>query len=222
MDADAELVKEIQTLLKIGVDGIVGPQTMAAFTEFKLSVYLGYPEYLGVATTQALLEIAENHTVIPEQTQAPTHILVDAGTTTGRVMRLPTGGLAYQYQFIIPGIPLTWGEVTKNCSRVPESREVVGNIFRIAHGFGKIRDKYGSPLGVTSGYRPPVVNKAIGGAVRSQHIYGLALDLCPLDRNLQKLWEVCLASDAVGAGRGMPKGFVHCDWRSGQRVVFNY
>ena len=47
----------------------------------------------------------------------------------------------------------------------------------------KIRDQYGKPITVTSGYRCPALNKAVGGAVnpdgtpKSQHCKGEAADL---------------------------------------------
>lgn len=40
-----------------------------------------------------------------------------------------------------------------------------------------LRDKLGKPIHVTSGYRCKRLNKAIGGAVNSQHTEGKAVDL---------------------------------------------
>lgn len=40
-----------------------------------------------------------------------------------------------------------------------------------------LRDKLGKPIHVSSGYRCKRLNKAIGGAVKSQHIEGKAADL---------------------------------------------
>lgn len=40
-----------------------------------------------------------------------------------------------------------------------------------------IRDKWGSPIVITSGYRSPKVNKAVGGTSTSQHQKGEASDL---------------------------------------------
>ena len=40
-----------------------------------------------------------------------------------------------------------------------------------------LRDLYGSPIHVNSGYRSPVVNKKIGGAATSQHVKGEAADI---------------------------------------------
>jgi zinc D-Ala-D-Ala carboxypeptidase len=43
--------------------------------------------------------------------------------------------------------------------------------------FQKVRDHFGAPIAVTSGYRSKALNKAIGGSRHSQHIQGRALDL---------------------------------------------
>lgn len=40
-----------------------------------------------------------------------------------------------------------------------------------------IRDSYGKPIIVTSGYRCPKLNKAVGGSSTSQHLKGEAADL---------------------------------------------
>jgi zinc D-Ala-D-Ala carboxypeptidase len=42
------------------------------------------------------------------------------------------------------------------------------------------RELIGQPLVISSGYRPPSVNKLVGGAVNSQHVRGQAADVtCP-------------------------------------------
>lgn len=39
-----------------------------------------------------------------------------------------------------------------------------------------IRDMFGAPVLIHSGYRSPIVNRAIGGAERSEHLQGKAAD----------------------------------------------
>ena len=40
-----------------------------------------------------------------------------------------------------------------------------------------LREAWGAPIIVTSGYRSPKLNKAVGGAANSQHCYGQAADI---------------------------------------------
>lgn len=40
-----------------------------------------------------------------------------------------------------------------------------------------LRELYGKPIKVNSGYRSPIVNAAIGGAKNSEHITGCAADI---------------------------------------------
>lgn len=46
-----------------------------------------------------------------------------------------------------------------------------------------LRDAWGEPLAINSGYRCPEVNKAVGGVPTSQHVFGEACDVCPFGRN---------------------------------------
>ncbi len=54
---------------------------------------------------------------------------------------------------------------------------VIENLKALCHNILQpLRDNYG-PVVVTSGYRCPELNKAIGGAVNSQHLEGKAADI---------------------------------------------
>lgn len=46
-----------------------------------------------------------------------------------------------------------------------------------------LRDAWGKPLAINSGYRCPEVNMAVGGVPTSQHTKGEAADVCPFGRN---------------------------------------
>lgn len=59
--------------------------------------------------------------------------------------------------------------------------EIVDNLNRLADYLDNIREKLGKPILVSSGYRCPVLNKAVGGVVNSQHQKGLAADLVCAD-----------------------------------------
>lgn len=66
--------------------------------------------------------------------------------------------------------------------------EIVDNLNRLADYLDGIRKKLGKPILVSSGYRCPVLNKAVGGVANSQHQKGLAADLvCSDMESLEKV-----------------------------------
>lgn len=46
----------------------------------------------------------------------------------------------------------------------------------LAPGMQQVRDLIGAPINISSGYRAPQVNAAVGGSRSSQHMQGLAAD----------------------------------------------
>ena len=220
-----DLTKEVQQILDITVDGIVGKETTSAFTQFKIQNYLSYPEFLGKTTAQSLVVHAERHFVTEQLDNIPTKLLEDAGQKTGKTANLPLVGLVYMNEFIVSGIPLTWGEMTKdfNPRRIPISDDVVRNLIELAKAFGIARSKYGKPVAVTSGYRPA----ALGIGVRnSQHIPGRAIDACPLNRADLSQWHriVMATPEFTAVGNAVSKGFVHADIRpsNSSQIRFGY
>jgi hypothetical protein len=53
----------------------------------------------------------------------------------------------------------------------------LANLRRVAALLEQIRALVGGPLTVSSGYRSPAVNAAVGGARNSAHLQGLAADI---------------------------------------------
>lgn len=79
---------------------------------------------------------------------------------------------------------LTLAEVTKSNTAIKNginnnpSDEHLSNLVDIAEKvFQPLRDHFGVPIGITSGYRSLELNKLIGGSLTSQHSKGQALDL---------------------------------------------
>jgi len=57
------------------------------------------------------------------------------------------------------------------------SPEVLANLTRVAAMLERVRELVGSPIRVSSGYRSPALNRAVGGAKDSAHMLGLAADI---------------------------------------------
>lgn len=76
----------------------------------------------------------------------------------------------------------------QNIDNVP-TFEHIFNLYRLCDTvLDPARKELGSPITVTSGYRSPELNKAVGGVSNSQHLTGCAADLkCT---NLFELFEI--------------------------------
>lgn len=61
-------------------------------------------------------------------------------------------------------------------NRIPEEYEA-NVIALIQNVLDPIREAWGAPITVSSGYRCPELNKAVGGSKTSQHMLGMAADL---------------------------------------------
>ena len=79
----------------------------------------------------------------------------------------------------------------------------------------KVRDIYGKPMIVNSGYRCPAHNAAVKGSPTSQHMLGLAADIqCD---SFNDRYALVNAAFAVGMrGIGVYQSFVHLDSRYGE------
>jgi zinc D-Ala-D-Ala carboxypeptidase len=54
--------------------------------------------------------------------------------------------------------------------------ELIPNLRLLARGLDQVRRHLGHPLEISSAYRCPELNAAVGGALNSQHVQGLAAD----------------------------------------------
>jgi hypothetical protein len=88
---------------------------------------------------------------------------------------------------IYAGSHFTWSEATKNGSRIPTktifngrtiaAAQITSNIIKLARELDEIRAIYGRPIIITSWYRDPRSNAAVGGVSNSQHLLGWAADI---------------------------------------------
>lgn len=61
-----------------------------------------------------------------------------------------------------------------------------------------LREAYGKPIVVNSGYRSPALNKAVGGVPDSQHLTGMAADLRGEKNTKAELAEMCRRAISLG------------------------
>ena len=54
---------------------------------------------------------------------------------------------------------------------------IVANLTRLAALLEQVRALVGAPITISSGYRSPALNRAVGGAASSAHVLGLAADI---------------------------------------------
>lgn len=109
---------------------------------------------------------------------------------------------------------------------VPVPREFVPNVKRLVSGvLQPLREAWGAPLIVVSGYRPPFHNASVGGALKSQHLTASAVDIRPVVqtraevRRLLRLVENMIVDDELRqlGGLGVYPSFLHVDVRQRRR-----
>ena len=66
------------------------------------------------------------------------------------------------------------------------SEKIKGNLTKLIEFLNPLREAWGSPIKVTSGYRCPKLNRAVGGSTTSAHLKGWAADLQPMNGNMKE------------------------------------
>lgn len=78
----------------------------------------------------------------------------------------------------------------------------------------KIRTHFGKPVTITSAYRTPTRNKAVGGTTYSQHLYGTAADIKVKGVSPKKVAEYAETLLPHKGGIGIYATFIHVDVRA--------
>ena len=99
----------------------------------------------------------------------------------------------------------------KNKTPVPE--KYLQNAKELAKNLEIIRAEFNKPIQIISGYRTPEYNKSIGGASKSQHMFGKAADIKINGVTSKEIKTVILKLIDDGkisqGGVGSYPGFVH-------------
>jgi uncharacterized protein YcbK (DUF882 family) len=123
---------------------------------------------------------------------------------------------------LYPDSHFTWGEFTKNGTRLPQltrfegriytSAQITANGILIAQQLDKIRAQFGDrPIHITSWLRPPAINQAVGGVANSQHIIGWAADIQIEGYTPNQVAE--RLTNSWSGGLGDSTAFTHLDLR---------
>lgn len=74
----------------------------------------------------------------------------------------------------------TMQELTRTSTgirNVPGRQERESLILLVEKVLDPLREAYGEPIKVTSGFRSPAVNRKVGGVINSHHVRGMAADI---------------------------------------------
>jgi uncharacterized protein YcbK (DUF882 family) len=105
--------------------------------------------------------------------------------------------------------------------QVDTAAELAAFLERARSAFG------GKPVIITSGFRPPAINKSVGGASGSEHLFNApgvgAVDWYLEGVDIYKLQEWCVREWPYSTGLGAPKKFIHTGIRAGRpRLTWPY
>lgn len=220
VDAPKEVIKAVQSqLIKVhlldgAVDGVAGRFTLSAFAKFKELEYLEYPDLLGKSTAIALLDATYDRSAPKDE---PSKV-----KDTSLQAFFPKIGWVGANDPVHPGGNFSWGEFTKNLTRVPQNEKVINAIAKLAYYLEDVRAEFGHPsILVVSGYRPPTVNTAVGGASNSQHLYGSAADIVVSGFRPYEVYKRLNQKHGSKGGLGNGSSFTHIDLR-GYRARWAY
>lgn len=85
----------------------------------------------------------------------------------------------------------------------------------------EVRIAFGAPVKITSGCRCEKHNKAVGGAAKSYHVKGMAVDIQVSGKTPKEVQEWLIKNYPDRLGIGFGKTFTHIDVRQ-EAARFNY
>lgn len=121
-----------------------------------------------------------------------------------------------------PSDHLSWTELAcRNGVEYP-SEWRADRAVELARAFERVRELCGFPLIINSAYRTAVYNDQIGGAAKSQHVEGRALDLTVTPKlrgvRLRQILSAARQARLEGflTGIGVYANFIHIDCKPGK------
>lgn len=100
------------------------------------------------------------------------------------------------------------------------SLEAKINVVKLACNLQRLRDYFGKPIIINSGYRSPNHNANVGGAKNSQHVLGKAADIRINGINPIEIYNaieyLISKGEMLQGGLGIYNTFLHYDIRQGK------
>ena len=241
--AEELLCNQVENLFAPGLFGLLPlmktwkPNQQAALVSWAFNVGLGAVEE---STLRKRLAAGEAPSVVVPQ-ELPKWDKADGKTLEGLArrraaeVRLFTGDTEQQQQpakltpsssfsaHITPHITL--GEFALNQEvRRFNAQHQLNTAAELAAFMERARTVFGGkPVIITSGYRPAAINRSVGGASSSEHLYNApnvgAVDFYIQGVDIHKLQAWCDKEWPYSLGYGAPKGFVHLGIRAGRPKV---
>ena len=192
-----EQVRQYQGVVGTTPDGDIGPLTVEAVARFQQSHGLEVDGKIGFHTQAKLEGRTEQHPNTPQ----PEH-------DNNNNEPVPAGGLS-------PNFSLS--EFASH-DGAPTPASVMPHLRQLAQQLEVLRSAFGDAgIHITSGYRSPAHNRAVGGAKNSEHMQGRAADInvaghTPVQVKA-KILELIANGRMLQGGIGLYSGFVHYDTR---------
>ena len=92
----------------------------------------------------------------------------------------------------------------------------------VYHVLQPLREKLNKPIVITSGYRCPELNKAVGGVSTSQHVNGQAVDFIVIGMNVVNVAKTIIEMELPYDQLGIYNNFLHVSVSPRQRRQIYY
>jgi len=172
----------------------------------------------------AKMLVTEGYATDPMYSQKLLNVIARRGETTRNLVFTPAASFAVM---VTPHI--SYGEFAlQQEARRFKYQHQCDTAVVLAQFLEKVRTAFGNkPVVITSGYRPPEINRSVGGASNSEHLYSAkdtgAVDFNIIGTDVYDVQSYCDKNWPYSLGYGAPKGFVHLGMRSGKpRVRWDY
>lgn len=104
--------------------------------------------------------------------------------------------------------------VQRGIDNTPTDPVILSNLDYIMDQLDTIREGYGKPIVINSGYRCPELNKAVGGVSNSYHQKGLAVDIRWDDKLIPYIMENAKFDKMIREHSSSGVRWIHIQWHS--------